>query len=998
MGTLEEKLKKKASRWCSSKESRNQRVSKKSGQVEQEDCLNQVMAVTGWTRERAEADVASAVNRLGIDNGFYLKHRLWELEPIDQDKRFSMVATRAASGPWTFTLAEICRIVGVGEVPPAFANRANEPVESLDTLTLPDTDLSKYRGCFFDKYPVTPKKAEAYANMVRAIKAGAIVFTPATYTDEQGKVLPTIYLENAFTKFCLIGGYMRKILPMPSLAITGSVGKSTTVAFAYYVFSQRYSVFFPGGKKFRNHNTGKTTIPTMCDFYTSAHDFYVQEAGGGNKRLITDLAEAMKYDAFGITNIDTNHHLDLYGTAENLIDDKTSFDRAGNPDAVGAINADDPILMAHEFQSKIYTFGIQNEEADFVGRNIVQRNGLLEFDVDDHEKLTHVSINIPGMHNVYNALLVFALARHFGLTDEEIVAGFASFESHGIRQALYNVDGRVLYVDCFSGSSKSIISACETLQAMTPDAGGRRIAVVGGEGRLGKQMYSINYQTGIDLGCCQDIEQWVFVGPADTENPLANSIGNGRAVYDGAATVLPEERLTFISNQQDLISWLKTQTHAGDIILFEGSHHLELFAAAEDAFGTKFGPKRDRKDAENRRYYAELEKRGLAAQKRVDETLSRMEGSCFGRYRYSDEVVEAANGFLMQAEPLAEPAHEPLEPLAPLPLPRYSYDPESDCFTRCDGAASAQGKAVIMLGGEVVCNARRQKTALKESGNFAFNEALAPLAPLFAQADFVAAALEPPLSEAAPYAADGEEMGKGEVLNAPSTILDAVRGCGIDLVATASNHSLDAGIRGLYQTLFHLHQYGVLHTGTFFSAADKRSVIVDINGIRVAFLSYTVHIARGSKTLNWIGRRNLMHTYTPERFRADVADARNSGAEFIVAYNHMGVRYAAAVSEGQRETAREMAEAGADCVIGVHTHVLQEHETLETADGRAVPVFYGLGNLASDMVREDFRRSAVVRLELARDAEGNATVREVSAVPVLSHEKYQGVSWCAVPE
>ncbi len=300
-----------------------------------------------------------------------------------------------------------------------------------------------------------------------------------------------------------------------------------------YVFAEKYKTYV-GGSGGKNYNTHYAMVWQMLSRYSPEYDVHIQECGAGRSRLITEAAQMLNVDTFGITKISKTHHMDAYKDVEDLISDKTSFDRIHKPGAFGVINADDEVLKSYPFQSKIITYGITNDKADYIGTNIVQNGDMLEFDIEHEGNKSHFAINIVGKHNVSNALMVYVIAKQYGISDDQIRAGFSKYRSIGIRQNVREVAGRIFYIDCFNVCSDSIKSCLATLKEINIDGNGKRIAVLGGENALGDMSDTINYKTGTEI-TDEGIDRFIFLGPREPASRSAlNYYGNGRALYEGA--------------------------------------------------------------------------------------------------------------------------------------------------------------------------------------------------------------------------------------------------------------------------------------------------------------------------------------------------------------------------------------------------------------------------------------------------------------------------------
>ena len=495
-----------------------------------------------------------------------------------------------------FTLNKICRIIYGSDdftLPEKLQAIADEPVSSVAADTMPNK--SGIRVVFDLGWRMTPE--ESYEKMAGYLAHGIIVVSNRAIMDGKKKPYPVIIVENAWEAWIEIGKYVKAVFPMPTVGITGSAGKTTTTEFARCVFNERYNTFVSGldGKNF---NSPLSIVRQWLLRAGPEYTFHAQECGGENPGIIEASARIISVDAFGITNIDTRQHIATYETAENLIADKTSFDRVRKDDTFAVINWDDEILRDFPFQSPVISFAVENESADYVGKNIVQNGPFLEFDVAGRGETTHIRINIVGKHNVYNALMVFAFAKEFGLTNEEIQRGFLEYESVGIRQNLKNVAGRLLYMDCYNASVESMELGLRTLEEIAVSSGGRRIAILGERRTSNDETYNINFSLGQSLARFSGIDEFFIVGPDEKRgvgdhkmrvNASKNGARYDTAMYDGARSVIGDgAKLFFSRDLSALAGRLRYRTKSGDAILFKGPFDLALWSIADLAFGTAY--------------------------------------------------------------------------------------------------------------------------------------------------------------------------------------------------------------------------------------------------------------------------------------------------------------------------------------------------------------------------------------------------------------------------
>ncbi len=149
-------------------------------------------------------------------------------------------------------------------------------------------------------------------------------------------------------------------------------------------------------------------------------------------------------------------------------------------------------------------------------------------------------------------------------------------------------------------------------------------------------------------------------------------------------------------------------------------------------------------------------------------------------------------------------------------------------------------RITVAVAGDVITDRQVLSSARnEETGAHDFGPIFAPIAAYLTRADYTVACLEPRLAGPG-YAYDDENL-----RNAPTELAFALRQVGVDMVATANRHSFDFGEEGVIGTLDRLESAGLVPTGTYRSGSDRAIPrVVDIRGIRVAFLNYTDRVDR----------------------------------------------------------------------------------------------------------------------------------------------------------
>ena len=194
----------------------------------------------------------------------------------------------------------------------------------------------------------------------------------------------------------------------------------------------------------------------------------------------------------------------------------------------------------------------------------------------------------------------------------------------------------------------------------------------------------------------------------------------------------------------------------------------------------------------------------------------------------------------------------------------------------------------------------------------------------------------------------------------------ALNEMGVDVVSLANNHTLDYGRDALSDTFAALDGAGILYGGAGDSTERAKQVqVIEVHGKKYGFIA----VSRVVPTADWKVENavpGLFSCYDTTALVEVIKEARET-CDYVAVYPHWGVEYQAYPEANQTQIAKACIDAGADVVVGSHTHCLQG---VSYIDGK--PVFYSLGNF---IFGQSIDRSAM--LEVTIDAAGRASYRFV---------------------
>ena len=193
--------------------------------------------------------------------------------------------------------------------------------------------------------------------------------------------------------------------------------------------------------------------------------------------------------------------------------------------------------------------------------------------------------------------------------------------------------------------------------------------------------------------------------------------------------------------------------------------------------------------------------------------------------------------------------------------------------------------------------------------------------------------------------------------NAPFEIVEGLIYAGFNHLITANNHSFDMGFDGVKASLLNFERAGIAQTGMYTNEEDFNThTIIDVEGIQVGIIAYTDSV-NGLESLvpadvrPFAIRRFRSHVLDDIPYIArDIADIKEAGAELVIISLHWGAEYVNAPSNMQVQIAHGLVEAGADIIMGHHSHTPQPLEWHYREDGSRGLIIYSLGNFLSDQI------------------------------------------------
>lgn len=336
---------------------------------------------------------------------------------------------------------------------------------SKDTRTINNGDT--YIGIKGENFNGSIFYKEAFKNGAKTCILSDIEISKEELSSYQDK---NIILVDDTLKFLIeIAKIKRNSLNIPIIAVTGSVGKTSTRNIIASVLETKYKVL----KTKENLNTNIGLALTLLSYQDE--DIIVLEMGMNHFGEIKELSQIAKPSIAVITNIGTSHIGNL-GSRENILQAKLEILEGLTGPVI--LNNDNDLLRAWKNKNKDYkviTYGME-EKSDYEASNITYDK------FGSHFKLRNenISISVIGKHFIYNSLVAFAIADLFEIPQRNVIETLKNIILEPNRMELIAKDYTIIN-DTYNASFDSIYYALEVLGSFNT----RKIAVLGDVLELG---------------------------------------------------------------------------------------------------------------------------------------------------------------------------------------------------------------------------------------------------------------------------------------------------------------------------------------------------------------------------------------------------------------------------------------------------------------------------------------------------------------------------------
>jgi UDP-N-acetylmuramoyl-tripeptide--D-alanyl-D-alanine ligase len=444
----------------------------------------------------------------------------------------------------TLTLADVALALGA-------AGSEGGPV-TLTSVSIDSRTLAP--GALF--VAVAGPRFDGHDYVAEAARRGAAA---ALVHRDVASPIPVLRVPDTTRALADLSRAVREASALPVAAITGSAGKTTTKEMTAGLLATRGPVL-----KTQGNLNNRYGLPLTLLRLAPEHRFAVLELGMSAAGELRELTEIARPDAAVITIV-APVHLEFFPSLSAIADAKGEILEGLGPDGVAILNGDDPEVrrVGRAHRGRVVWFGRDRAFEVSAERWRGTVHGM-RFDLHVDGRAVDVALPFAGPHHVTNFLAAAAVARHFGMSADEIAAAAPALQPASHRGQVRRLGGGVtLLDDCYNSNPVAVEAA---VTALTLSAPGRRVAFLGDMLELGPTAPGLHHDVGRRVGPKLDVLAAV--------GPLAASF------LDGAreASPVPAELVAFKDASAAAAADI---VRPGDSVLVKGSRGVKLEAVVD---------------------------------------------------------------------------------------------------------------------------------------------------------------------------------------------------------------------------------------------------------------------------------------------------------------------------------------------------------------------------------------------------------------------------------
>lgn len=380
----------------------------------------------------------------------------------------------------------------------------------------------------------------------KALEQGAVC---AIVSEEyQGDSSRVLYAKDVLSALGEIAKHYIRTLNVNIIAVSGSVGKTSTKEAIYAILSQRYKTFKTQGNF--NSDIG---LPLTLLSMKEPYDYAIIEMGMEKAGEIGYLADISNHKMAILTNIGTSH-IASFGCKQGIFQEKMSIAKNFIAGDVLFVNGEDEFLKKVENKPyQVVRYGAKENE--IYVKNITVSESKTSFTLVLGFKEYDLEIEALGVHQAKNIAGAASIAKYIGMKDEDILEGIKKIKNSNMRFEIFSKDGIMYIKDFYNSSYESLRNALESFKTISSL---RKIAVVGNINECGDLLEEIHTDVGLLLNEYQ-LDEVCFVGD-----------------FMKHAFDVCKLNKKFFKEVPDVRTYLRESLKSGDAVMLKASRFMEF--------------------------------------------------------------------------------------------------------------------------------------------------------------------------------------------------------------------------------------------------------------------------------------------------------------------------------------------------------------------------------------------------------------------------------------
>lgn len=420
-------------------------------------------------------------------------------------------------------------------------------------------------GCLFFCIIGARRDAHDFLPDVREMGCHNVVVSSREWAEKMRALgdMNVILVEDTTMALVKLGTkYMDDWKGLKRVAITGSVGKTSTKEFVYAVLSSKFRT----GKNPGNLNS-EFGIPLACFGFDQDIEVAVNEIGLGYGLDMEYLVNIVKPDVAIVTNVGTSH-LEVYGTRDDLRNAKLRITSGLKDGGTLVVNTDGDKLSREQIRENTsgeYTLlGIGSKDGSDYKISEICDNGIdgvqCTLEICGFDEPFELKLPVIGAHNLYNAALAVAVGVSFGIEPQTAIDALANVESNDNRLDVRRGSDYTVINDCYNASPESMKAG---IDIVVHSDGRRRGVVLGDMFELGDNSEALHASVGT-YAAEHGIDFLITIG------------SNSKAIAKAAAEAGTDMKIVSYDTRDAAIEDIENVLERGDILLVKASRAMAL--------------------------------------------------------------------------------------------------------------------------------------------------------------------------------------------------------------------------------------------------------------------------------------------------------------------------------------------------------------------------------------------------------------------------------------